>query len=429
MRAGRPGGHGQGQIHRDERGGAVNRAGHGALRHNLLKSVNTTRYDDGRQSVLGEHTTSPRTGRCSRLWRVSGAASPRDMIPPMTKATLLLTPAVLLLACSTTPAQQPAAIAGPNDIAARVGDRSIAVRELDEKWKATAAAQHAEAVQALYDGRRQALEAIIADMLVAVEAKKQGMSPDAYIEAELSKRVKPVGQADVVTFYQANLNQMQGRSLEQMTPAINRYLSDQQRETGRQALLAELKKAGPAIRVSLEAPRAEVPIAASDPATGPASAPVTLIEFSDFQCPFCQRVEPTLKELRTKYGDKLRIVWKDFPLTQIHPQAFKAGEAGHCAGDQGKYWEFHDRLFANQQALMPADLKKHAADLGLDAASFGTCLDSSKYGERVRDGVALGDRLGVNSTPTIFINGRRFSGAQPLDVFVAAIDEELARGR
>ena len=343
------------------------------------------------------------------------------------KTALLLTPAVLLLACSTTPAQQPATVAGAGDLAARIGDRSITVRELDEKWRASDAAQHAEALQALYDGRRAALENIIAEMLVAEEAKKKGLSPDAYVESEVAKRVKPITDAEVVTFYQSNIQQMQGRSIEQMSPAINRYLSDQQSETARGALIAELKKAGPAIRVSLDPPRQSVTLATTDPAVGPAAAPITLVEFSDFQCPFCQRVEPTLKELRQKYGDKLRIVWKDFPLTQIHPQAFKAGEAGHCAGDQGKYWEYHDRLFANQQALQPADLKKHATDLGLDASAFGSCLDSSKYGERVRDGVSQGTTLGVNSTPTIFINGRRFSGAQPLEVFVAAIDEELNR--
>jgi protein-disulfide isomerase len=345
------------------------------------------------------------------------------------KTALLLTPAVLLLACSTTPAQQPVAIAGGNDVAARIGGRTITVRELDDKWRESDAADHAEALQKLYDGRRQALENIIADMLIAEAAKKKGMSPDAYVESEVSTRVKPVTDAEVVTFYQSNIQQMQGRSLEQMSPAINRFLGDQQRDTARQALIAELKKGGPAIRVSLDAPRSPVTLAATDPALGPASAPVTLVEFSDFQCPFCQRVEPTLKRLRQTYGDKIRIVWKDFPLTQIHPQAFKAGEAGHCAGEQGKYWEYHDRLFANQQALQPADLKKHATDLGLDGAKFGACLDSSKYGERVRDGVSQGTALGVNSTPTIFINGRRLSGAQPYEVFVAAIDEELSRER
>jgi protein-disulfide isomerase len=181
--------------------------------------------------------------------------------------------------------------------------------------------------------------------------------------------------------------------------------------------------------VLIDAPRRDVAIENTDPSLGRSSAPVTLIEFSDFQCPFCQRVAPTLKKLRETYGDKVRIVWKDFPLTQIHPQAFKAGEAAHCAGDQGKYWEYHDRLFANQQQLQPDELKKHAADLGLDAMAFNACLDSSKYGERVRDGVAQGQRLGVNSTPTIYINGRVLSGAQPYETFVSVIDEELSRGK
>jgi protein-disulfide isomerase len=214
-----------------------------------------------------------------------------------------------------------------------------------------------------------------------------------------------------------------------MGPAINRYLTEQQRASARESLIADLRKAGPPVRILFDAPRREVSIAATDPALGRASAPVTLIEFSDFQCPFCQRVAPTLKRLRETYGDKVRIVWKDFPLTQIHPQAFKAGEAAHCAGDQGKYWEYHDRLFANQQALQPEELKKHATDLGLDGAAFATCLDSSKYGERVRDGVAEGTRLGVNSTPTIYVNGRQLSGAQPYETFVAVIDEELARAK
>ena len=178
---------------------------------------------------------------------------------------------------------------------------------------------------------------MIADMLVAEEAKKKGMSPDAYVESEISKRVKPVTDAEVVTFYQSNSNQMQGRTLEQMAPAINRYLADQQRDTARQALIAELKKAGPAMRVSLDAPRHDGGAGGHRSRARPRRRrPVTLVEFSDFQCPFCQRVEPTLKRLRQTYGDKLRIVWKDFPLTQIHPQAFKAGEAGALRGRPGQ---------------------------------------------------------------------------------------------
>jgi protein-disulfide isomerase len=333
-----------------------------------------------------------------------------------------LTIVVSLFACSAVPAQQP-------ESAARVGSRTITTKELDDRWRADDPASQGEATQKLYDGRRAALDAIIADMLLTEAAKKKNMTADAYELDEVGKRVKPVTDSEVVAFYQANLNQMQGRPLDVMAPAINRYLTEQQRAVARQTLIAELRKAGPEVRVLIDAPRREVSIESSDPALGRASAPVTLIEFSDFQCPFCQRVAPTLKKIHETYGDKVRIVWKDFPLTQIHPQAFKASEAAHCAGDQGKYWEYHDRLFANQQSLQPEDLKKHAAELGLEAGAFSACLDSSKYGERVRDGVAQGTQLGVNSTPTIYINGRMLSGAQPYETFVSVIDEELSRSK
>jgi len=347
------------------------------------------------------------------------------MIRFMTRV-LLCTAAVTLLACSTAPAQQPTSPA-PGDVAARIGDRAITVRDLDERWKQDDPAQNAEVTQSIYDGRRAALESIIAESLLAEAAKGSGLSADGYLEAEIAKRVKPVSDVEVSTFFSANNSQMQGRSLEVMAPAINRYLTDQRRAQARDAILSELRGKGPAIRVALEAPRVSVAASASNPSLGSASAPVTLIEFSDYQCPYCQRVEPTLKRLRAVYGDKLRIVWKDFPLTQIHPQAVKASEAAHCAGDQGKYWELHDVLFAKQQQLQPDDLKRHALELGLDTAKFNQCLDSSKYGERVSEGVAEGGALGVNSTPTIFINGRRLSGAQPYEVFEAIIDEELAR--
>lgn len=341
------------------------------------------------------------------------------------KRAWFLAAVVMLLSCSSAPAQQATATSGA-DVAARMGDRAITIAELDATWRATNAAQHAEAAQMLYDGRRAALDQILADMLMAEAAKGKGLSPDAFAESEIAKRVKPVTDAEVVTFYQSNLDEMQGRSLGDMATTINRFLGDRQRQGAREALIAELRKAGPTVRVALAAPRSEVTVETSDPAMGSASAPVTVVEFSDFQCPFCQRVAPTLKQVRAAYGEKVRVIWKDFPLTQIHPHAFKAGEAAHCAGDQGKYWEYHDQLFANQQALQPADLKKHAADLGLDGAAFAECLDGSKYGERVRDGVAQGSQLGVNSTPTVYINGRRLSGAQPYDAFAAVIDEELS---
>jgi len=336
---------------------------------------------------------------------------------------LALTAVITILACSSSPAQQGAG----NDVAARVGDRTITVKELEDRWTATAPAERAEAIQKLYDGRRSALDEIIADMLISQAAKAKSMTAEAYTDAEVSKRAKKITDSDVVAFYQSNAGQMQGRSLEQMTPAITRFLEQQQEQLAKQALVTELKKAGPPVRILLEAPRAEIALQAEDPVLGNAKAPVTIVEFSDFQCPFCLRAAPTLKRLRETYGDKVRVIWKDFPLTQIHPQAFKAAEAGHCAAEQDKFWPYHDKLFGNQQALQPEFLKQYAKEAGMDAAKFDGCLDSSKYAERVRDSVAAGSRVGVSSTPTTFVNGRMLEGAQPYEAFAAVIDEELAK--
>jgi protein-disulfide isomerase len=328
---------------------------------------------------------------------------------------------LISLACSSQ-AQQ------PGDVAARVGDRAITVKELDERWQKEEPAQKAQAEQAIYDGRKTALDAIIADMLIAQAAKAKNVTPEAFVQAELAKRVKPVNDTDVRNFYVQNSERMQGRTFEQMSTAIQHYLEEQGQSAAKEDLIAELKKSGPAIRVAMDAPRTTITVNPDDPSQGKADAPVTVVEFSDFQCPFCQRVMPTLKELRSKYGDKMRLVWKDFPLTQIHPQAFVAAQAGNCAREQGKFWEYHDKLFGNQQALQPANLKQYAADVGLDTMKFNQCLDSAKYEARVQDALGVGGRLGIGSTPTVFVNGRMINGAQPMEVFQSVIDEELARG-
>ena len=333
---------------------------------------------------------------------------------------------VLALACSA-PAQQTSF--GGTDSAARVGDRTITVKELDEHWQKSAPGPHAQALQAIYDGRKDALDEIIADSLIQQAAKTRGVTAEQYMQAEVGKRIKPVTDADIVTFYEQNQGQMQGRPLADVGPSIRRYLDEQQRTSAQQAVIADLRKAGPAIRLLMDAPRQQVSIGADDASEGPATAPVTIIEFSDFQCPFCQRVMPTLKQVREKYGDRVRIVWKDFPLTSIHPQAFKAAEAGNCAREQGKFWEYHDRLFTNQQALQPEFLKKYAADAGLDATKFNACLDTAKYGDRVQEQMGVGTGLGVQSTPSLFINGRLIAGAQPYETFGSIIDEELERAK
>ena len=342
---------------------------------------------------------------------------------------------LLGLACSAPAQQQPSApppsgghaAARGGDAAARIGTRTVTMKEIEDRWRENNPQEHAQAIQAVYDGRRAALDAIVAELLIEQAAKAQGVTPEQYTEAEVTKRVETGDRSRRRRFLPAEPEPDAGPRAAGDGACDPPFLEDQQRATAQQTLVAELRTKGPAISVLFDAPRSEIAVAADDAALGAASAPVTVVEFSDFQCPFCQRVSPTLKQLKDTYGDKIRIVWKDFPLTAIHPEAYKAAEAGNCAREQGKFWEYHDRLFANQQALQPDALKTHAVAAGLDATKFNACLDSSKYSDRVQEHVGVGARLGINSTPAVFINGRQVTGAQPYEVFAGIIDEELER--
>ena len=230
----------------------------------------------------------------------------------------------------------------------------------------------------------------------------------------------------MVKFFDANRDRAEGRTLDQLRGQITGFLESQRKLQARAQLVEELKAKSTGVKVMLDPPRYTVATTATDPVRGVASAPVTIIEFSDYQCPFCARVNPTLEQVRKTYGDKVKIIFKDFPLPN-HAQAPKAAEAAHCAGDQGKYWEMHDQLFANQRALNVPDLKQYAVTLGLDAAAFNQCLDSGKNGRLVAAGSAQGEQMGVNSTPTLYINGRPLIGAQPFEAFKQVIDDELAK--
>ena len=161
------------------------------------------------------------------------------------------------------------------------------------------------------------------------------------------------------------------------------------------------------------------------PALGPKNAPITIAVWSDFQCPFCSRVEPTLKQIRDEYGNKVKIVWKDQPLS-FHPNAMPAAEAARAAGEQGKFWEMHDRLFANQGALGPELYERLAKELKLDMARFKSAIESKKFQPKIQADMAAGNAVGANGTPTLFINGRKLVGAQPFPAFKQIIDSELA---
>jgi protein-disulfide isomerase len=166
----------------------------------------------------------------------------------------------------------------------------------------------------------------------------------------------------------------------------------------------------------------------SAPVKGPANAPVTIVEYSDFECPFCGRVLPTLKQIEDEYKGKVRIAFKHQPLP-FHPNAKPAAAAAMAAHEQGKFWEMHDKLFANQRALDRASLEKYAQELGLDMGKFKAALDSNKYASQIEADSSEGMRVGANGTPTFFINGRTVVGAQPFDSFKRVIDEELKKAQ
>lgn len=336
---------------------------------------------------------------------------------------------VVVLACSgaeTAPRAQVVEAPSDDTVVADVAGRKITMQELDAKWQELDPAEQARAMQLVYQNRRNVLEQMVGDILIENAAKAAGIPTEQYLEQDSAKRVTAPTDADIERFYVENKDRAPGRTLEELKGPIGEFLASQRRQQARAQLVDELMKKSAAVKVTLDAPRRNVELVSHDPVRGPADAPITIIEFSDYQCPYCSRVTPTLDKLRAAYPDKIRFVFKDFPLPN-HALAPKAAEAAHCANEENKYWEMHDRLFANQQALDVPALKQHATTLGLDEAAFAQCLDSGKFADVVQADLALGTKLGISSTPTLYVNGRPVIGAQPYDYFVTVVEEELAR--
>jgi protein-disulfide isomerase len=332
---------------------------------------------------------------------------------------------LFLVACSSN-AQQPAKIQGPADIVATVGNLSITLADVDQKAMQQPANQFGATrlVLALYEARRNAIDDIAGEKLLDMEGKTRGTTTAALIDQEITSKIQPVTDADVVAWFNANPSRVQGAPLEQVKAPIRTLLIQQRSAIAYQSFVEQLKTKTP-VRITLEPPRQK--IATSDsPAQGPANAPIELVEFSDFQCPFCYRAHPTVKQVLNTYGGKIRFVYRNYPLPN-HPNARPAAEAAQCANEQGQFWPYHDRLFADQNKLGNDDLKASAAALGLDAGKFNACFESHKYQTRVDADVQAANEAGVNGTPAFFINGRLLNGAQPYDEFKRVIDEELAR--
>ena len=256
----------------------------------------------------------------------------------------------------------------------------------------------------VYEVTKQRVDQLVDDMLLLDEAKRRQIGPEEIVRAEISDKVKSPSEEEVAKFYSENKARISG-DLNSVRNQLVAYLQNESRQRLEKDLSARLRK-GADIRWLLAEPVQPVQNISvdDDPARGDANAPVTIVEFTDFQCPACAAMHPVLEEVLKSYGNKVRFVVRDFPLNQ-HENARKAAEAANAANAQGKFFEYISVLFKNQKALDVPSLKKYASELGLDRARFDAALDRGLFAAEVKKDVADGELYGVGSTPTIFVNG------------------------
>jgi len=277
-----------------------------------------------------------------------------------------------------------------------------------------------------YDLKMNQLNKLITDRVLGAEAKKSGLaSSEEYIAKKVLKGEIKISDADYKKFVKEK-NIPESNINDQVKERIYSYMKEQKREEMVQSAVAKLTKGSP-VEVYFKKPKSNIQVEVGEsPVTGGDSAKVTIVEFSDFQCPICGRAAKTVSEVKKKYGNKVKIAFKHFPLP-MHKDAGPASEAAMCVYDQGKdkFWKFHDIAFAAQDKLDADSLAKHAKASGADEKKFKECMDSKKFADFVKKDQAYGEKLGVRSTPTFFVNGQLLSGALPIEQFSEVIDEEL----
>ncbi len=337
---------------------------------------------------------------------------------------------VMLSGCGNTAQEsRPAAAAAPSasarEVAATVDGETITTGELEGDL----APSLAKLREQEYELKKERLDALIADRLLAAEAKRRGMTVKALLQQEVTAKLTPVTDEQIDSFVAANRSRIQGDPA-RLKERIRAFIADQQTSSQREAFVDTLRKKSK-VDVRLAPPPVFRASVATEgfPSRGPASAPVTIVEFSDFHCPFCRAAQPTLDALLERYGNKVRLVYRHFPLDSLHPQARRAAEAAWCAEQQDKFWQFHDELYKNGPEASPDTLKRLASEAGLDTGRLDACLASGTAAPAVEADVEEGTKFGVTGTPGFFINGRALSGNQPIEAFVSVIDEELQNSR
>ena len=308
-----------------------------------------------------------------------------------------------------------------DDVAAQVGPVRITMAQVDDRVRQ----DEPRIWQNLYDARKRALEHLVDENLLRAEVRRLGVERDSLIRREVTDLIPVVSDSAVADFYDRNEGQMAGQPLAAMADRIREHLATENHHNLWSDYLGRLRERAE-IEIQLLPPRALIQVNDSEPSKGPVDAPITLVEYSDFECTYCGRAQPTLTQVLGEYGDRVRLVYRDFPLS-IHANAHLAAQAGACAHDQGRFWDYHDTVFANIRHLRPDDLRRYAVEMGLDSTAFDACLSSERHAGSVDADLSSGQAHGVTGTPAFFINGRLLSGARPFSAFQELIDDELDR--
>jgi protein-disulfide isomerase len=271
--------------------------------------------------------------------------------------------------------------------------------------------------------KSDALNQLMRQKLIEAEAKKKSVTAEELLKQEVDSKIAEPSDDEAKGYYLAAKSES-SLAFEEIKAQIKQLLRTAEIQQAREKYVESLR-AKANVSVRLQSPKVEV---AFDPARvrGDAKAPVTIVEFSDFQCPFCEKAEPILKDLLAKYNGQVKLAFLDFPMRSLHAQAQIAAEAARCAEQQGKFWQYHDVLFADQTKLDEAGLAQSARGLGLDENSFQSCLKSGKFKAQIEHDVQEGTKAGVVGTPAFFIDGISLNGVQPEAAFEKIINTELA---
>ena len=326
---------------------------------------------------------------------------------------------------SSDTALAPAPIAKPNS--AKADTAAVATvdgQTITEEELATASQGQLRSLRDQeYQIKRKALDNLISQKILETEAKKKGLTTDKLLEQEVDAKVPEATEVELKAVYVVQRDQLGGRSFQDAKIQLQQSLKNARIQQGRQEYMTHLRDQAK-VAVMLSPPRVQV---AGDPARvrGNPKAKVMIVEFSDFQCPYCRQAEATVKSVLAKHEGVVAVSYRDMPLPSLHPMAFGAAEAGRCAGEQGKFWELHDAMFADQAGLDHNGLLEKAKKLNLDEKQFETCLSGEKYKTQIQQDIQEANRFGINGTPAFFINGVFLNGAQPESVFEKTIKDEL----